>query len=476
MTTAVVVGSGPNGLAGALTLAANGLDVRVLEAAATVGGGARTSESTLPGLLHDSCSAFHPMALASPFFRRLDLESDGLRWRWPRAQVAHPLDGGRVALLWQDLDRTADGLGLDGQAWRSLLDEPAARFDDLVEDLLRPVLHRPRHLGLLTRFGSRALLPASVLAHRWRGDEARALFAGVAAHAFSRLDRPLSSAPGLMLAAAAHAHGWPVAEGGSQSITDALIARLEKVGVRIETGVRVTSRDQLDDPDVLLLDVTASAALELLGEPLPGRTQRAYRRFRHGPAAHKVDYAIEGDIPWANTDVLNAGTVHLGGSFEEIAAAEHQVVRGQMPERPFVLLGQQYLVDPSRSGGEAGLNPIYAYAHVPHGWTGDATEAVTAQIERFAPGFRDRLRAVHTRDPAGLEAHDANWVGGDIGGGASAGLQILFRPRVALDPYATGIPGTALCSSATPPGGGVHGMCGFWAARSALRTITRGHG
>lgn len=471
MTNAVVVGSGPNGLAAALTLAERGVDVRVLEAGDRIGGGTRTSELTVPGLLHDECSAFHPTGAASPYFRSLGLEELGLRWLWPEVQLAHPLDGGRAALLWQDTGRTAAGLGVDGPSWDRLVGRIARSFDDLAGDVFRPVLHVPGHPLALAHFGIHALLPATWLARRWRTEEARALFGGVAAHKFGSLTGPFSSAAGLMLAAAGHAHGWPVAEGGSEALATALAAKLEKTGGTIETGVHVSDVRELDAADLLLLDTTPEAAVRILGDRLPTRTRRAYRRFRHGPAAFKVDLAIEGDIPWTNPDVLRAGTVHLGGTLEEMARAEGRTARGRMPDRPFVLLGQQYLTDPSRSGGGSGLNPVYAYAHVPHGWPGDATAAVVAQVERFAPGFGARVREVHVRGPERLAAHNENYVGGDIGAGATDGAQVVMRPRVAVNPYATGVRGVFLCSASTPPGGGVHGMCGHNAALAALREL-----
>ncbi|KQZ68577.1 phytoene desaturase family protein [Nocardioides sp. Root151] len=472
MTNAVVVGSGPNGLAAALTLAERGVDVRVLEARDRVGGGTLTSELTVPGLLHDECAAFHPTGVGSPYFQQLGLEELGLRWLWPEIQLAHPLDGGGAGLLWRDVGRTAAGLGVDGPAWQRLFGRTSRNFDALATDVFRPIAHVPKHPFKLAHFGLHSLLPAPWAVRRWKTEEARALFGGMAAHKFGSLTTPLSASVGLMLGAAAHAYGWPVAEGGTESITRALVAKLEHAGARIETGVRVMSYDELGDPDILIFDTAPDAVARIMGDQLPSGTRKAYQRYRFGPAAFKVDYAIEGDIPWANPDVLRAGTVHLGGTLEEIVASEAKVGRGEMPDLPFVLLGQQYLVDPLRSGGDSGLNPIYAYAHVPNAWTGDATKAITAQIERFAPGFRDRVRHVHVRDTAGLEAHNANYVGGDISAGANSGLQLVMRPRIARNPYSTGVPGVFICSASTPPGGGVHGMGGHNAALSALRGLS----
>ncbi|MFL6024342.1 MAG: phytoene desaturase family protein, partial [Marmoricola sp.] len=472
MRTAVVVGSGPNGLAGAVRLAQAGLEVTVLEAADTYGGGTRTTERIVPGLLHDDCAAFHPTGVVSPFFRTLDLDQHGLTWLWPEIDMAHPLDDGRAGVVSRGFDETDRTLGTDARRWRRVFGPLARTFDKIAVDAMGPAVHLPRHPIAFGRFGPQALMPASVTVRHWKDDPARALYTGVAAHAFGRLDTPLSGSVGLMLTAAAHSVGWPVAEGGSRSISDALVRLLGTLGGTVRTGVRVTSRDQLReaigaDPDVVLLDLAPAGALDLLGDALPGRIQRAFRRYEYGPAVHKVDYAIEGDVPWTNADCRRAGTLHLGGTAEEIRQVEAATARGEMPERPFALIGQQYLADPGRSAGS--VNPVWAYAHVPAGYTGDATEALTAQIERFAPGFRDRIVGTFVRGAADMAAYNANYVGGDIGAGANTARQIVFRPRAALNPYSLGIPGHYLCSSATPPGGGVHGMAGFYAAESALR-------
>ncbi|GAA4481743.1 NAD(P)/FAD-dependent oxidoreductase [Rhodococcus olei] len=471
MTTAVVVGSGPNGLAAAVHLARSGVEVHVLEAADRIGGGTRSAELTVPGLIHDECSAFHPMGAGSPYLQTLGLDRYGLRWRWPEIDCAHPLDDGTAGLLYRSLDATAAGLGADGPRWRRLVGDLATGFDDLAADLMRPIARVPRHPVRLAAFGPRALLPATVTARWLRTERARALYGGVAAHAYYRLDRPATSAVGLMIAAAGHRYGWPVAEGGSRAIADALAAMLTDHGGKISTGVRVRSARDIPPADVVLLDLAPAAALEVLGDRVPARVARAYRRFRHGAAAFKVDFAVQGPIPWTDPACGRAGTVHLGGTFAEVAAAERDVTAGRMPQRPFVLLGQQYVADPTRS--RDGLNPVYAYAHVPHGYSGDATESVLAQIERFAPGFRDRVVATTAAGPARLAASNPNYVGGDIIGGANTETQVVLRPRIALDPYATGVPGTYLCSASTPPGAGAHGMCGFNAAESALRRLRR---
>lgn len=466
---AVVVGSGPNGLAAAVTLARAGRSVTVLEAEDSIGGGTRTEELTLPGLLHDVCSAIHPFGLASPYLSTLPLTDHGVRWGHFEVDLAHPLDGARAGVMHRSLDETVAGLGPDGPAWARLFGPLSDRFDHLAEDLMRPILHVPKHPVITASFGMRALLPATVLARRWHRDEARALFGGVAAHVIHPLSRPTTAAVGLMLVAAGHHVGWPTVEGGSRAITDALASLLREHGGTIETGVRVTSLDQLPDHRVALFDVSPRAFADLAGPHLPHRIERAYRRFRYGPGAFKVDLAVEGGVPWTAEVARRAGTVHAGGTFEEIVAAEAQVHRGRMPERPFVLVAQQYLADPSRSVGD--VHPVWAYTHVPNGWAGDATEVVLTQLERFAPGVRDRVLASAVRGPAELAAHNANYVGGDISTGANDPLQVVFRPRIALDPYATGIAGTYLCSAATPPGGGVHGMCGYNAARRALRDL-----
>lgn len=474
MTSAVVVGSGPNGLAGAVRLAQEGLQVTVLEAADRVGGGTRTSELTVPGVLHDECSAFHPMGVASPYLASLELERNGLRWLWPEVDLAHPLDDGRAGVVSRDMERTATSLGADARSWRKLFGPITRDFDDLLADVLRPVVHVPSHPLTLARFGLQAALPANVLVRRFDDEPARSLFMGVAAHVFGRLDTPLSASVGLMLGAAGHRYGWPVAEGGSGSIAAALVARLEELGGTVRTGVEVTSMGQMAEeigtrPDVVLLDTSPRGALGIVGDAIPPLVARQLRGYRYGPAAFKIDVAIDGEIPWTNAEVRRAGTVHVGGSAAEIVDAEGRTARGVMPDRPFVLLGQQHLADPSRS--RDGINPIWAYAHVPHAWSGDATDLILGQVERFAPGFRDRVVQVVSKGTAQLEAGNANYVGGDIGTGANTWRQIPLRPRPTLDPYSLGVDGVYLCSAATPPGGGVHGMGGFNAAEAALRRL-----
>jgi len=469
VSTAIVVGSGPNGLAAGARLARAGLDVTVLEAADTIGGGTRSSELIMPGLVHDHCSAFHPVAAASPLIDEFELASYGLRWIVPDIDCVHPLDDGSAGVLHRSISHTAEGLGADGDRWRRFAQTLTSGFDSLFADATQPALRLPDHPLLLARFGAAALLPPAALARLFRTDEAKALWAGIAAHAYHPLNRPLTSAVGLMIVAAGHIHGWVVAEGGSQAIAHALAADITDHGGRIETGRRVTSARDLPPSDVLMLDVAPSAAADILGDRLPSRIARAYRRFAHGPGAFKVDFAIEGDVPWTAPDARRAGTVHLGGDLAEVTATEAAIHRGTMPERPFVLVGQQYLADPARSVGD--VHPLWAYAHVPHGYGGDATDAIIGQIERFAPGFREQIVGTAVRSTTEMSVYNANFVGGDIIGGASTPRQLVVRPRFGPDPYFTGVPGIYLCSASTPPGAGAHGLCGSNAAARALAAL-----
>ncbi|MGW8762711.1 phytoene desaturase family protein [Streptomyces sp. NPDC055815] len=469
MTTAVVVGGGPNGLAAAALLAKSGLRVTLLEAADEVGGGTRSDEAILPGLLHDHCSAIHPMAVASPALRSLGLGAHGLRWRLPEIDCVHPLDDGTAGVLLRSVDETAAGLGPDGPRYRALMGSPVRHWDTLAEDVMGPLLRIPAHPLLLARFGLPTVLPAVALARIFRTPQARALWAGVAAHAYRPLSDPLSSAIGLGILTAGHASGWAVAEGGSQSIARSMAAVLRAHGGSIETCVRVTDRRQIPPADVTLLDLDPGQVAALYGDRLPSRVTAAYRRFRRGPGAFKVDLAVEGGVPWRDERARSAGTVHLGGTLAEVAGTEREVTEGRMPERPFVLVGQQYLADPSRSAGD--VHPVWTYAHVPHGYDGDATEAILRQLERFAPGVRERIVGRRVTRPADFAAANPNFAGGDILTGAKTIPQLVLGARPALDPYATGLPGVFLCSAATPPGPGAHGMCGAGAAASALRHL-----
>jgi phytoene dehydrogenase-like protein len=467
---AVVVGSGPNGLAAAIVLARAGVSVRVLESADTVGGGARSAELTLPGFVHDVCSAIHPLGVASPFFRTLPLAEHGVEWIEPPAALAHPFDDGTAALLTRSADAKMPTLGEDDRRWRKLFAPLARDADSLLEDLLGP-LHVPAHPIALSRFSVRAAPPATTLARiAFRGEKARGLFAGLAAHSMLRLDRPPSAAFGLMLGLLGHAVGWPFARGGSQRVSDALASYLRALGGEIETGHRVESLAELGDTRTVLLDVTPRGLLELAGDRLTGRYRHGLERYRYGPGVFKLDWALDGPIPWQAEECAQAATVHLGATLEEIAASEVAPGRGEIAERPYILLAQQSLFDPTRA--PAGQHTAWAYCHVPNGSTVDMTERIEAQIERFAPGFRERILARSALGPADVERYNANYVGGDINAGAATLSQLFTRPVARVSPYTTPLPGVFLCSASTPPGGGVHGMCGYHAAQAALSRVS----
>jgi phytoene dehydrogenase-like protein len=469
MSEAIVVGSGPNGLVCAAWLARAGVKVTVLEAQERIGGGTTTSELTLPGLLHDDCSAVHVMAVGAPSLNGLGLERHGLQWCWPEVDLTHPLDGGSAGVVLRCIEDTAAGLGEDGRTWERVFGGPARGFEALSEDIMRPILHVPRHPLRLARFGLPAATSATLLARKFRTEQARALWGGCAAHAFSPLSRPMSSSVGMALICAGHEYGWPVARGGSHSISNALAAVVEEHGGRIETGRRVATLSELPEADAVVLDLAPGAVADIAGERLPARVARAFRRYKHGPGAFKVDLAVEGGVPWTNEAARKAGTVHASGSFAEIVAGERLVNRGRMPERPFVIVCQQSLADPTRARDD--VHPVWAYAHVPSGYTGDATEALLDQVERFAPGLRERVVGKAVRTTGEIERDNANYVGGDIITGANTPWQTVIRPRLALDPYSTGIPGVFICSAATPPGAGAHGMNGYNAAKSVLQSL-----
>jgi phytoene dehydrogenase-like protein len=469
MPDAVVVGAGPNGLAAAVEMARAGLSVRVLEAADTVGGGARSAELTLPGFVHDVCSAIHPLGIASPFFRSLPLADHGLEWVEPPAALAHPFDDGGAALLARSPDAAMPTLGEDDERWRRLFAPLVRDPESLLDEILAP-LHVPAHPLTLARFGLRALLPATTVARRsFRGARARGLFAGLAAHSMLPLERPPSAAFALMLGLLGHAVGWPFPRGGSQALSDALASYLRSLGGEIETGRRVESLAELGETRLVVLDVTPRGLLELAGDRLPDRYRRRLERYRYGPGVFKLDWALAGPIPWRADECSRAATVHLGATLEEIAASEAAPAQNRSAERPYVLLAQQSLFDPTRA--PAGRHTAWAYCHVPNGSSVDMTEQVESQVERFAPGFRERILARSALGPADLERSNPNYVGGDINGGLADLRQLLTRPVARWSPYSTPLPGVFLCSASTPPGGGVHGMCGFHAARAALRSI-----
>jgi phytoene dehydrogenase-like protein len=468
----VVIGSGPNGLAAAITIARTGRSVLVREAAATIGGGTRSEELTLPGFVHDVCSAIHPLAAVSPFFRALPLREHGLHFADPPAALAHPLDDGTAVMLERSVDSTAAGLVEDDEPYRRVLGRLAADWPRLDAALLGPVVRAPRHPVALARFAFHALRSASAATSSlFRGERARALFAGCSGHSMLPPDKSVTAAFGLVLLTLGHVAGWPVARGGSQAIADALASYLRSLGGEIETGRPVESLGDLPRARAVLCDVTPRQLVRIAGDRLPPSYRHALERYRYGPGAFKLDYALDGPIPWRAPECARAACVHLGGTMEEIAASAGAVWEGREPEHPFLLVGQQSLFDVTRAPPDK--HTAWAYCHVPNGSTTDMTERVEAQLERFAPGFRDRILARSALFPADLERHNPNIVGGDINGGVQDLPQIVGRPVYRLVPYSTPLPGLFVCSASTPPGGGVHGMCGHLAARAALRTALR---
>ena len=470
---AVVVGSGPNGLAAAIGLARAGRSVTLLEGAATIGGGLRSAELTLPGFVHDHCSAIHPFGRISPFFRSVDLVRHGLTWATPPIAVGHPLDDGSAVIVRPDVDDMAEELGEDAAAYRRLVGPLVRAWDALMPDLLGPlpIPTRPRQAIRLARFGIDGLQPAAWLVRRFHGARARALLGGAASHSQIALSEPATSAAALVMLATAHVDGWPLPVGGSSRVAEALAAELLALGGSIETGRPVRSMDDLPAHRAALFDTDPWQLVRIAGDRLSAGYRRAVGRFRPGPGSFKLDLALDGPIPWRAAELAGAGTVHVGGTFEEIARAEALVARGHHPTRPFVLVAQQSRVDRTRvppGGGET----VWAYCHVPNGSTVDMTESILRQVERFAPGFRDRILAAAVATPADLEASNPNYRGGDIAGGRMDLGQLFTRPSLRLfDPYATSDPAIFLCSASTPPGGGVHGMCGMHAATSALRSV-----
>lgn len=464
---AVVVGAGPNGLSAAATLTRTGRKVLVIEGSETIGGGTRTEELTLPGFRHDVCSAFHPLAMGSPFLSQLPLAEHGLEWIQPDAPLGHAISPGRSVMLERDIATTAAGLGLDGATYHRLMTRWADRWPQISEHILGPLVGIPKHPLTVARFGLNSIVSSSFTTrHRFDTDEARALFAGCAAHAFLPLSHPLSASFGWLLMLAGHVFGWPIARGGSQSIADALVSYITSFGAVIETGTMVRDLADIPSTPITILDVTPGAFAEMARNRLPsGYLQRA-TRFRHGPAAFKVDYAVDRPIPWADDRLNRAGTVHVGGTDEDINRSETMTYRGRPAPDPFVLVGQQSLFDDSRAPD--GKHTVWAYAHVPNGSDVDFTDTITRRIEELAPGFSETILATHVFSPADFERRNPNYVGGDISGGAHTAGQLVFRPFPQANPYTTPIDGVYLGSSSTPPGGGSHGMCGHHAAMAAL--------
>jgi phytoene dehydrogenase-like protein len=467
---AVIVGAGPNGLAAGITLARAGLAVEVYERAGTPGGGCRTEELTLPGFRHDVCSAVHPLAVASPFLATIDLAAHGVDLLYPKVAFAHPLDGGRAAALRSSVTETGAGLGHDAQSYRRLMEPLVKDAEPIVEEVLAPLLRSlPKHPVAMARYGLPGLLPVTVLANRFATEQAKALFAGAAAHSMLPLNSPLTGGIALLFAMLGHSVGWPVARGGSDAITNALVAELTSLGGQVRTGCEISDLAELPKTRAVLLDISPSQLLDLAGDRLPSGYARSLRRFRYNPGVCKVDWAIAGPVPWQAPACRETVTVHVGGTLAEVASSEADVTAGRLPERPFCLVVQPGVVDGSRA--PAGQQTLYAYCHTPAGSTTSVADRIENQIERFAPGFRDLILARSVLTAADMERYNPNYIGGDINGGASTLKQTLFRPTARWNSYRTGIPRVYLCSASTPPGGGVHGLCGYWAARTALADL-----
>ncbi|HEX9623312.1 MAG TPA: NAD(P)/FAD-dependent oxidoreductase [Streptosporangiaceae bacterium] len=466
---AVVVGAGPNGLAAAITLARAGLAVEVYERAATPGGGCRTEELTLPGFRHDVCSAVHPLAAASPFFATVDLATHGVELLYPKVAFAHPLDGGRAAALRSSVSETGTGLGQDAQRYRRLMEPLVRDADVIVDTVLAPLRKLPTHPLAMARYGLPGLLPATALAARFSTEQAKGLFAGAAAHSMLPLSSPLTGGFALLFAMLGHSVGWPVPCGGSDVITAALVAELDSLGGRLRTGCEIRDLREVPKARATLLDVSPNQLLDLAGDHLQPRYARSLRRFRYNPGVCKVDWAISGPVAWQSQACLETVTVHVGGTLAEVASSEAEVNAGRHPERPFCLVVQPGVVDDSRA--PKGQQTLYAYCHVPAGSTMNVADRIESQIERFAPGFRDLILARSVLTAADMERYNPNYIGGDINGGASTLRQTLFRPTARWNSYRTGVKGLYLCSASTPPGGGVHGLCGYWAAKTALADL-----
>jgi len=468
---AIVVGSGPNGLSAAITLQQQGLSVLLLEGKNEIGGGLRTAELTLPGFLHDVCSAIHPMAVASPFFETLPLQKLGLEFIYPQIAAAHPFDGGRAAVLTKSLDKTAELLGEDRDAYLRLIKPVLEAWPLIASSILGPQLKIPSHPIAMGLFGLKALTSALSLSKRFKTKEARGLWAGMAAHSIQPLSNLATSGIGLVLTAAGHLKGWPIARGGSKAIANALAAYFRSIGGQIETGFYVKSLSQLPSSKAVIFDVTPRQLLEIAGHKFSSIYKWQLEKYRYGMGAFKIDWALDAPIPFTAEECRNAGTVHLGNTIEEIALSEHTASQGKIPEKPFVLLAQQSLFDPSRA--PEGKHTAWAYCHVPNGSKVDMVAAIENQVERFAPGFKERILARHTFNPSQMEEYNPNYIGGDINGGVIDIRQLFTRPVISRSPYKTSAEGLYICSSSTPPGGGVHGMCGFHAAKKVLKDVFR---
>jgi phytoene dehydrogenase-like protein len=465
---AIVVGSGPNGLAAAIAMQQAGLSVLQIEGKDTIGGGLRSAELTLPGFIHDICSAIHPLAIGSPFFNTLPLAQFGLEYIQPILPVAHPFDNGGASVLKRSLTGTAELLGIDRQNYLGLIAPVVKNWPLIAADVLGP-LHYPKHPLALAEFGLQGIKPATTLVKYFKSAEAKALFGGMAAHAIQPLSNMATAAIGLVLMTAGHLYGWPIPKGGSQSIADALAGYFTSIGGKIETGFYVKSLHQLPSANAVMFDVTPKQLLQIAGHKFSPLYKWQLKRYRYGMGVYKIDWALDGEVPFTAAECRQAGTVHIGGSFDEIAASEKEIWSGKHSEKPFVLLAQQSVFDSTRAPD--GKHAVWGYCHVPNGSKQNMTSIIEQQVERFAPGFGDRILARHTMDTEQMEEYNANYIGGDINGGVIDIGQLFTRPVLRRSPYRTSAKGLYICSSSTPPGGGVHGMCGYWSARRALKDV-----